>query len=75
MRKYREINQENNRESVGVQEKQTLNKWFNEECMTTMLERDEARTKMLRNPSEANKRELTLKQRKSKQITRRNKRM
>lgn len=40
-----------------------------------MVKRDDARTTMLRNPSEANKRELALKQKKVKQIIRKNKRM
>jgi len=37
--------------------------------------RDNARTKMLRDPSEANKRELALQQRKAKQIINKNKRI
>ncbi|KAL4104822.1 hypothetical protein QTP88_020098 [Uroleucon formosanum] len=40
-----------------------------------MVERDDARTTMLRNPSEANKRELALKQKRAKQIIRKNKRI
>jgi hypothetical protein len=60
---------------LGFQGKRSINKWFNEECRTAMVERDNARTIMLRDPSEANKRELALKQRKAKQIIRKNKRM
>lgn len=42
---------------------------------TAMVKRDNAKTIMLRDPSEFNKRELDLKQRKAKQIIRKNKRM
>lgn len=57
-------------EVLGYQGKRAINKWFNEECRTAMVERDDARTTMLRNPSEANKRELALKQKRVKQIIR-----
>lgn len=39
------------------------------------MERDDARTVLLRNPSEANREELDSKQRKEKQVIRKNKRM
>lgn len=42
-------------EVLGFHEKPTLNKWFNEECRTSMLERDDARKTTLRNPREGNR--------------------
>jgi len=60
---------------LGFQGKPSINKWFNKECKTAMTKRDNARTIMLRDPSEANKRELALKQREAKQIIKKNKRM
>lgn len=62
-------------EVLGFQGKRLINKRFNEKCKFAMLERDNARTIVLRDPSEANKRDLALKQRKTKQIIRKNKRM
>jgi hypothetical protein len=61
-------------EVLGFQRKRSINKWFNEECKTAIIaKRDNARTIMLKNPSEANKRELALKQREAKQIIRKQK--
>lgn len=53
---------------LGSHGKRSINKWFNEECRTAKAERENARTIMLRDPNKVNKRELTLKQRKAKQI-------
>lgn len=39
-------------EVLGFQGKRLINKWFNEECKTEMAKRDNARTIMLRDPSE-----------------------
>jgi len=55
-------------EVLGFQGKRSFNKWFNEECKNAMAERDKARTIMLRDPNEDNKRELALKQRKTKEF-------
>lgn len=62
-------------EVLGFQGKRSVNKWFNEECRTAMVERHNARTIMLRDPSKVNKQELALKQRKATQIIRKYKRM
>ncbi|KAL4083606.1 hypothetical protein QTP88_028922 [Uroleucon formosanum] len=50
-------------------------RWFNEECKAAQEEKDRARTKVLQNPSEDNKRLLAQKQRDAKKVIRRNKRL
>lgn len=42
-------------EVLGFRGKRSINKWFNEECRIAMVEIDNARIIMLRDPSEANK--------------------
>jgi hypothetical protein len=54
-------------EVLGFQRKRLINKRFNEKCKFVMLERDNARTIVLRDPSEPNKWDLALKQRKTKE--------
>jgi hypothetical protein len=46
----------------------------NEECKAAQEEKDKARTKVLQNPSEDNKRSLAQKHRNAKKVIRRNKR-
>lgn len=58
---------------LRFQGKQTINKWFDGECRMAMLERNDARIIMLRNPSEVNRQKLALKQRKAKQVIRKTK--
>jgi len=49
-------------------------KWFDEQCKKASNERDIARIKMLKYPSEENKRVLSSRQRETKQLFRKKKR-
>lgn len=42
-------------EVLGFQGRKILNKWFNEKFRNAMLEKNDARTIMLRNPNKTNK--------------------
>lgn len=61
-------------ETIGFEEKRTKNKWFDESCRRVMADRNLARIKKLKNPSENNKRILATKQRETKRIIRRKER-
>lgn len=63
------------KEVLGYVPKKTKERWFNEECNAAQEEKDRARTKVLQNPSEDNKRLLAKKQRDAKKVIRRNKRL
>lgn len=49
-------------EVLGFEERRTRKKWFDKQCKIASTERDFARTKMLKDPSEENKRLLPIKQ-------------
>jgi len=63
------------KEVLGYVSKKTKKRWFNEECKAAQEEKDKARTKVLQNPSEDNKRLLAQKQKDAKKVIRRNKRL
>lgn len=63
------------KEVLGYVPKKTKERWFNEECKAAQEKKDRARTKVLQNPSEDNKRLLAKKQRDAKKVIRRNKRL
>ena len=48
-------------EVLEFEERRTTKKWFDEQYKVTSTERDIARTKMLKDPSEENKRLLAIK--------------
>lgn len=60
---------------IGYILKKAKKTWFNEECKAAQKEKDKARTKVLQNPSEDNKRLQTQKQRIAIKVIRRNKRL
>ena len=55
-------------EVLGFEERKRGKKWFDEECKKVNNERDIARIKMLKDPSEENKRVLSTRQRETKQL-------
>jgi RNAse (barnase) inhibitor barstar len=61
-------------EVLGFEKRKTRKKWFDEQCKKASNERDIARIKMLKNPSEENKRVLSVRQRETKQLFRKKKR-
>jgi hypothetical protein len=63
------------KEVLGYVPKKTKKTWFNDDCKIAQEEKDKARTKVLQNPSEENKRLLAQKQRDAKKAIRRNKRL
>ncbi|XP_060881722.1 craniofacial development protein 2-like [Metopolophium dirhodum] len=61
-------------EVLGFEERERGKKWFDEQCKKANNERDIARIKMLKDPSEENKRVLSTRQRETKQLFRKKKR-
>lgn len=60
-------------EVLGFEERRSRKKWFDEECKIACTKREFARTNMLKDPSEKNKKLLAIKQREMKQVIRRKK--
>jgi RNAse (barnase) inhibitor barstar len=60
-------------EVLGFEERKTGKKWFNEQCKKASNERDNVRIKMLKDPSEENKRIFSDRQRETKQLFRKKK--
>jgi len=73
--KVEQVIQRTTKEVLGYIPKKAKKTWFNEECKDAQEEKDKARTKVLQNPSEDNKRLLAQKQRIAKKVIRRNKRL